>query len=570
MKSHQFVWMAVCLLAGCSTPPSPVPPPASAALFRDVAAETGLVFSHFNGATCAYYTPEIVGSGVALFDYDGDGDLDVFLVQGDFLEPGHTMADASFPPPPGWKPGCRLFRNDRRASGAVRFTDVTESAGIVYSGMGMGVAVADYDNDGHPDLLVTGFRGNRLYHNNGDGTFSDVTTAAGITDTEWSTSASFVDYDRDGRLDLFVTHYVEYTLKVKQCDTPGAKTEYCAPSNFHPTASCLFHNEGHGRFRDVSVESMIASKRGPGLGVLAADLNQDGWPDLYVANDGAASHLWISQGNGTFREQGVEAGVAYDTQGRSQAGMGVSAGDFDNDGDDDLFKTNLIQQGANLYRNDGTGQFSDAAGSFGLLSPSLRFTGFGAGWFDYDNDGWLDLAIINGAVYIVEAQRGEAFPYRQPNQLFHNDQGKKFRDVSQLAGEGFAREDVGRSVAFGDINGDGCVDMVVANNDGLARMLLNACPPGAHWLEVKLQGVAANRDGIGAYVTVRRPVGPPLRRLVHTDGSFLAASDVRAHFGLGGATELTSVRVEWPFGATEEFPATGVDRVVTLVQGKGK
>ena len=497
--------LAALAMSACSRPSAQ----RADAAFEESAASTGLNFHHFNGATGEWYMPEIVGPGVGLLDYDGDGDLDIFLAQGDFLEPGHKLADAKFPPPAGWQPGCRLFRNDLDGAGKLRFTDVTEAAGIHCTGMGMGVASADYDNDGHPDLLVTGFDRTTLYRNNGDGSFTDVTLAAGVADRGWSTSASFADYDRDGKLDLFLTRYLDVPLRKRQCTVAGGETDYCAPTNFKPLRSRLFHNEGGGRFRDVSEASHVASAAGPGLGVTAADFNGDGRTDFYVANDTAASYMWLAQPGGTFVESGLETGTAYDMNGTAQSGMGVAAADFDNHGAEDIFKTNLSRQGANLYRNNGSGIFTDAGAVFGLLAATSPYTGFGAGWFDFDNDGWLDLAIANGAVYIVEGQRGQPYPYRQPSQILHSDRGRVFRDVSAEASPALQRGEVGRGIAFGDIDNDGRVDFAIANNNGPVRLYLNRTGGAGHWLRVKLEGTRSNRDGAGSYVTVNAERGSP-------------------------------------------------------------
>jgi hypothetical protein len=545
--------------------------PNTSPLFREVAAQTGLNFRHFTGATGEFYIPEIMGAGVALFDYDNDGDLDVFLVQGSMLDKAKSPNDALFPPRPGWRPGCRLFRNEFIPTGKLRFTDVTEQAGVAHQGYGMGVAVGDYDNDGFLDLYVTSFGANVLYHNNGNGTFTDVTKEAGVDDPRWSTSAAFFDYDRDGKLDLFVLNYVDFTLKGnKKCQAATGEPDYCTPAAYSPVPARLFHNVGKGKFVDVTESSGIARAYGPGLGVVCADFNGDGWPDIFVANDGAANLLWINKGDGTFEESALISGAAYAEDGVARAGMGVTAEDFDNDGDEDLLVTNLRREGSTLFRNNGRGLFSDASREFGLSKATFLFTGFGVQWFDYDNDGWLDLFIANGSVTLLESLRGTPYPFHQKNQLFHNEGGRKFLETSGAAGPALQLSEVSRGAAFGDIDNDGDIDIVVSNNNGPARLLLNETESHNHWLEVSLEGVKDNRYGIGARLGLLRKGDKPLWRRVHFDGSYCSASDRRAHFGLGRNPEIEGIEVQWPSGSREWFAGVKADTRVTLRQGTGK
>ena len=547
--------------------PSPVP------LFREVAEEVGLKFHHFTGATGEFYMPEIMGSGVALFDYDNDGDLDVYLIQGAIFDPAQDPRHTKFPPPAGWKPGNRLFRNLLSETGKLQFVDVTEQAGVGHVAYGMGVAVGDYDNDGFQDLYVTNFGRNVLYHNNGDGTFTDVTAKAGVDDQRWSTSAAWVDYDRDGRLDLFVANYLDFTVKGnKHCFAPTGERDYCTPKMYQPVPARLFHNRGDGTFEDVTEAAGIGAAIGPGLGVVCADFNGDGWPDIYVANDGSAAHLWINQRNGTFKEESLLAGAAYSVDGLPQAGMGVTAGDFDGDGDEDIFKTNLTNEGANLYVNDGRGNFYDASAEFGLLLPTFPYTGFGTEWFDYDNDGRLDLFIANGAVNGMESLRGSPYPFGQPNQLFHNEgPGNKFREMSANAGPAFASSEVSRGAAFGDIDNDGAIDIVVANNNGRVRLLLNQSRllNRNHWLLVRLEALHGNRFGVGAKVELRQR-GRKLLRRAHADSSYLSANDIRVHFGLGEEARIEEITVHWPSGECEAWDRIQADRIVTIRQGSGR
>ncbi len=544
-------------------------PAASRPHFREVAAEAGLNFHHFNGATGEHYMPEIMGPGAALFDYDNDGDLDVYLIQGTTLEPEKNPL---FPPPPGWKPGNRLFRNMLAETGKLYFVDVTEKAGVGHIGYGMGVAVGDYDNDGFQDLYVTNFGHNVLYRNNGDGTFTDVTRQAGVDDPRWSTSAAWVDYNGDGLLDLFVCNYVDFTVRGnKQCFAPTGAPDYCTPTAYHPVPCRLFRNLGNGKFADVSQSSGIASSYGPGLGVLCADFNGDGLIDIYVADDTAANRLWINQGNGTFKEDALASGVAYSGDGLAKAGMGITLGDIDNDAHLELLVTNLTREGVTLFRGAGKGFYDDVTAQFGLAQATFGDTGFGTQFFDYDNDGLLDLFIANGAVTIINALGSSRFPYNQINQLFHNEgEGKGFREVTSSAGRAFALSEVSRGAAFGDIDNDGRVDVVVSNNNGPVRLLLNQTTPKQHWLGVRLEKTGGNRFAIGARIGVLRKGERPLWRRVHTDGSYLSSSDVRVHFGLGANPEIDALIVEWRAGEREMWQHVKTDRTVTLRQGSGR
>ncbi|HMV46483.1 MAG TPA: CRTAC1 family protein [Blastocatellia bacterium] len=544
---------------------------AQAPLFREVAEETGLKFQHFTGATGEYFMPEIMGAGCALLDYDNDGDLDVYLVQGTLLDEKKKLSEASFPPPAGWESGNRLFRNELIPSGKLRFTDVTRAAGVGHVGYGMGVAVGDIDNDGDLDLYLTNAGSNALYRNNGNGTFTDATREAGVDDPRWSTSAAFLDYDRDGDLDLYVCNYVDFTVKShKRCFAPTGEPDYCAPRAYRPLPDRLFRNDGKGRFTDVSQASGIGNVPGPGLGVTCADFNGDGWPDIYVANDGAANFLWLNKHDGTFEESGLLAGAAYGMDGVARAGMGAAAGDFDNDGDEDLLITNLTREGSTLYRNNGRGQFQDSTQEFNLTQPTFLSTGFGAVWLDYDNDGRLDLFTANGAVTIIAALKGKPYPFHQRNQLFHNEASAAFREVTATAGPALQLSEVSRGVATGDVDNDGDVDLLVSNNNGPARLLLNETGARRNWLTVKLEGVKDNRHGIGARVAVFRKGEKPLWRRVHSDGSYLSAGDARAHFGLGAATEIESVVVQWPGGDKEVWNNLKPNKQVTLRRQTGK
>lgn len=542
-------------------------------LFREVAAEVGLDFQHFLGATGEYYLVEVMGPGAALFDYDNDGDLDVYLLQGQLLQPGRELRESTFPPPKSHWPGHRLFRNEIIPGGSLRFTDVTDQAGVGHRGYGLGAAVGDYDNDGDKDLYVTNLGGNVLYQNNGDGTFTDVTAKAGVADEGFSTSAAFVDYDRDGDLDLFVAHYNTFTIDGnKRCKAPTGERDYCGPTSYFPLPDRLYRNEGNGRFRDVSQASGIGAATAAGLGIATADYNGDGWIDIYVANDMTPNHLWINKHDGTFEETGLISGTAYNQDGEVEAGMGVSAADFDADGDEDIFVTNLRGQTNTLYRNDGSGNFDDVTSRVGLDAPSVPFTGFGTQWFDYDNDGLLDLFVANGAIMMSDALRGQPFPYHERNQLYRFD-GKTFQEATN-AGAAFELSEVSRGAAFGDIDNDGDTDVLVANCNGPVRLLLNETGARNTWLQVAVEGVTANRDGLGSRVGLRRKGRPTLWRRVAADGSYLSAGDSRVQFGLGSAAESggstgEAVVVLWPDGTKEQWPVSKPNQLLKLKQGSG-
>jgi hypothetical protein len=434
----------------------------------------------------------------------------------------------------------------------------------------MGAAVGDYDNDGDLDLFITAFGADTLFRNNGDGTFSDVTKDAGVSDPLWSTSAAFVDYDRDGDLDLFVANYLDFTVAGnKLChDSVGAR-DYCTPRAYRPVPDRLYRNEGSGRFADVTESSGINKADGAGLGVAVGDYNADGWLDLYVANDATPNQLWINRRDGTLIDEGLLSGAALSAAGNPEGSMGIASGDFDADADEDLFVTNIIGETFVLYQNDGSGNFDDGRVRAGVGRPTAASTGFGTDWFDYDNDGWLDLFVANGAVNTIEHQRGRPVPYLMKNQLFRNTGEATLEEVTTAAGPAFERLDVARGAAFGDLDNDGDVDVVVTNNNGPARLLVNQAPRQHHWVQVRLEQAPANRFALGARVGIERAGKPTLWRRVKTDGSYLSASDVRVHVGLGALPKIDAVVVQWPDGQRERWASVSSDRVVTLRRGTG-
>jgi hypothetical protein len=546
--------------------------------FTDRAKETGLDFVHFNGMSGEFYMAEILAPGVALFDYDNDGDLDVYVVQGAMLGAGKTVRDALFPPPRSMMPlGGRLYRNDLEvhADGTrtLRFTDVTEASGINARGYGMGVATGDFNNDGCVDLYLTNFGTNQMFRNNCDGTFTDVSTDSRTDQSGWSVSAAFVDYDADGWLDLYVGSYLRYSTGANtKCFSSSGALDYCTPKSYQPLPGRLYRNQHDGTFKDVSAASGLAREFGPALGVTTADFNGDGWLDIYVANDGRENQLWINQRNGTFTNTALVAGAALTGDGKAEASMGVDAGDFDNDGDEDLFMTEQTGEGSNLYVNDGTGIFEDQSSRSGLGSATLPYTGFGTAWFDFDNDGRLDILTVNGAVQTIQAlaQAHDRFPLHQLKQLFRNLGNGRFEDVTDRAGAVFRVSEVGRGAAFGDIDNDGDVDVLVANNNGPAQLLINNIGNRAHWLGLRLVGGRVPRDMLGARVEIIRRDRPTLWRRAHADGSYASASDPRVLAGLGDSKERPTVRVRWPSGHVEAWNDVPIDRYVTLTEGTAK
>ncbi len=540
--------------------------------FADRAEATGLDFVHFNGMSGKFYQPEIMGSGVGMFDYDNDGDPDVYLVQGQMLGTGQAL----IPPPSGQPLTDRLYRNDlevRPDGTRLRFTDVTDESGIDAVGYGMGVASGDIDNDGWVDLYLTRFGLNQMFRNNGDGTFADVSDYTGTDDPAWGVPASFVDYDRDGWLDLFVGNYVNYTLESHiACFSRAGPPDYCPPEVSPPQRSLLYRNRGDGTFVDVTVPAGLAREFGPALGASTADFNNDGWVDIFVANDQQENQLWVNQHDGTFANMALLWGVALGASGDAKADMGVDAGDFDNDGDEDLFITELTGQGSTLYVNLGAGLFEDRSDRALIRSLSLRYTGFGTAWLDFDNDGWLDILAVNGYVTQNFETLGpdNPFPLQQRNQLLRNLGDGRFEDVTERGGAVFELSEVSRGAAFGDIDNDGDVDVLVGNAAGRVRLLINHIGNSNHWLGLRLVGEETPRDMVGARVSVIRANGDTLWRRARADGSYASANDPRVLVGLGQSAEPPRVRVIWPSGREEEWTDVPVDRYTRLTEGGGR
>ncbi len=542
-------------------------------IFKEGAEAAGLKFQHYNGMTGKLYLPEIMGAGGALFDFDHDGDLDVFLVQGNVLEPGSKPGNTQFP----WRgpepPRGRLFRNDlmigKDGSRTIKFTDVTAKSGIVAEGYGMGVAVGDINNDGWPDLYLTNLGSNQMYLNKGDGNFVEVMKKSGTDDPRWSTSAAFVDYDRDGWLDLMVVNYANFSVaNSPTCYAASTAKDYCTPRAFRAPGNRLFHNKGNGEFEDVTVSAGVDKEFGHGLGIVTADFDGDGWLDIYVANDGDPNQLWINQKNGTFRNEALLAGAAVNRDGKPEAGMGVDAGDFDRNGTEDIFVTHLMDETNTLYTNLGKAIFEDRTRETGLGMPGHRLTGFGTLFFDYDNDGWPDLLVANGAVQLLPElmRKSDPFPLGQPNQLFHNDGRGKFVEVSDQAGDAFQLLEVSRGAAFGDIDNDGDTDVLVTNNNGPARLFLNQVGNRNHWLGLRLIG-KEGRDALGAQVEIVISRNNILWRRARTDGSYLSANDPRVLAGLGAAASVEAVRVHWPDGTIAEWKDPPIDRYTNWKEG---
>ena len=526
--------------------------------FRDVTEEMGLDFRHVNGFSAERRLVETVGSGGALFDYDNDGDLDVYLVQGNSLE--NVSADAPIRPLSSSTPTNRLYRNDNGT-----FTDVTETANVGDTGYGLGAVAADYDGDGHRDIYVTNLGANVLYRNNGDGTFTDVTAQANVGCPLLSTSAAFADIDRDGDLELYVCNYVEYALETDiPCYHKKTVRIYCGPNEYHGIADVLYRNNGDGTFTDITKSAGVYEPTTRGLGVVFTDVNGDGWLDIYVANDMSPNTLFMNQGDGTFREEGVLRGVAYNGDGIANGSMGIDAGDYDNDGDIDLWVTNFSLEANCLMQNDGDAYFDDVTFDTGLADASFYSLGFGTRFIDFDNDGWRDLLVGNGHIWDNVKQIDAKMSYAQPVQLFHNQRGT-FTEITTAAGLNKTHYVV-RGMLFGDIDNDGDTDVVLCQSNRPAVILRNEIGNKNAWLTVKLVGPEGNIDAIGAQVQLETTANLTLLREVICGASYLAGNDTRVSFGLGDTSRVERLQIRWPDGTLEHLDEFPTRQTITLTR----
>ena len=520
--------------------------------FTNVAGAAGIKFAHFKGNKGVSINREEFGPGVCVADFDGDGWQDIYFVNGrDLYHRGISVSNA-------------LYHNN----GDGTFTDVTEKAGVPGTGYGLGCVWGDFNNDGFPDLFVTQYGRNVLYRNNGNGTFTDITDKAGVAGTEsgaFHSGATFFDYDRDGWLDLYVGSYV--ALGDKRYCQLGDVLSSCAPSEYRGSPDALYHNNRDGTFTNVTAAAKIYQPDGKNLSVQAADYDNDGWPDLFVANDGLNAYLYHNERNGTFKEIGLVSGMALNAQGRVMAAMCISLGDYDNDGRLDLYISDFQRSSDHLWHNEGKGFFDEVSDQAGITRPTRDVLSFGGGFFDYDNDGWLDIFIANGHVYPEVEQAAPGTHYRQVNSLFHNEGNGKFTEVGKLAGAGFETPYVGRGVAFVDFDNDGFMDVVVANNGDSPLLLHNSGGNGNHFLNFRLLGTKSNRDAMGARVRIVAGITSQIREIAG-GGSYLSQSDLRANFGLGHAKRAEIVEVTWPSGQQQVFRNVEADKFYLIEEGK--
>jgi hypothetical protein len=524
--------------------------------FRDVTAAAGIKFVHNNGAFGKKYLPETLGPGVAFIDYDNDGWPDIFLVNGTDW-PRHTLKHTT----------PKLYHNNHDGT----FTDVTHKAGLDVEMFGLGVAVGDYDNDGYDDLFVTAYGQSHLFHNNGNGTFTDVTEKAGFGGVkEFSTSAAWVDYDKDGRLDLVVANYVQWSPEADlYCTMDGKSKSYCTPESYKGASIRLWHNNGDGTFSDATKQAGLYEPTSKTLGIAILDFDNDGWPDILLSNDTQPNKLYRNNGNGTFTEKAVVAGVAFSEDGVARAGMGVDTADYDRSGNTSLMITNFSNQMISLYHNEGRGLFVDEAPRSEVGRASLLTLGFGCFFFDYDLDGWPDILVVNGHID-PDIQKVQAnVKFQEPPHLFRNLGKGKFAEVTKSAGEAFAAARVGRSVAYADVYNNGRLDILMSTNGGPVSLFKNEAVSAAnHSLRVKLVGTKSNRDGMGAAVRVTTADGTQTQML-RSGSSYLSASELVLTFGVGQQSKVDSVEIRWPSGQVDRLSNVNAGQTVTVTEGKG-
>jgi hypothetical protein len=522
--------------------------------FEDVTRAAGIHFVHNNGAFGKKWLPEAMGPGVAFLDYDNDGWQDILLVNG-MDWPGHAHKRSTL----------ALYHNNHDGT----FTDVTQKAGLAVEMYGMGVAIGDYDNDGFDDIFVTALGQNHLFRNNGNGTFSDVTKRAGLEGpSEFSTSAAWVDYDRDGKLDLVVANYVQWSPETDlYCALDGKTKSYCTPEAYKGASLRLWHNRGDGTFEDATQKAGLYDPTSKSLGIAILDANQDGWPDILVSNDTQPNKLFVNNGNGTFTEKGVAAGIGYSEDGIARAGMGVDAADYDRSGYPSVVITNFSNQMLSLYHNERNGLFVDEAPQSAVGHASLLTLGFGCFFFDYDLDGWLDLFVANGHIEDAIERVQPRVRYAEPPHLFHNLGNGKFADATQSAGTAFATPRVARGAAYGDINNDGAPDLLIATNGGPAVLFRNTGATNNR-LRIKLIGTNSNRDGIGATVRVTAS-GDTQTKMLRSGSSYLSSSELVLTFGLGTHAQVDSIEIQWPSGAKESVSKVSSNQFITIKEGSG-
>jgi hypothetical protein len=547
IKFHSFLLSVLALVFSNSTA-------AQTVQFRDITATAGIHFVHNNAAFGKKWLPETLGAGAAFIDYDHDGYPDIVLVNGEDW-PSRAKAPSTL----------KLYHNNHDGT----FTDVTRKAGLAISMFGMGVAVGDYDNDGHDDLFITALGQSCLFHNNGNGSFSDITKTAGMWGpNEFSTSAAWVDYDRDGKLDLVVANYVQWTQQTDiYCTLDGAHKSYCTPESYKGVSARVWHNLGGGKFEDATQKSGLSDPTSKSLGVAILDYNGDGWPDILLANDTQPNKLYLNKQNGTFEEKAVAAGIAFSEDGVARAGMGVDTGDYDRSGRPSLMITNFANQMISLYHNEGNGLFVDEAPRSEVGRNTLVTLGFGCFFFDFDNDGWPDIFVADGHIENEIERVQKRVSYAEPPHLFRNLGGGKFQEVTAQVGAAFASPKVARGAAYADIDNDGVLDVLVTTNGGRPWLFHNEGQTN-HSLRVKLDGTKSNRDGIGAIVRVSSG-GAKQWQMLRSGSSYLSQSELVLTFGLGSATKADTIEIQWPSGQVDKLSGVAADQTVTVQEGKG-